>query len=116
MSMKVRGEPPLDKLLSLSDCRALWLRDPVWLAMGNKLCAGCIWACILLPLRQTMHLDAADGEVNTNQADVDGILQRLVGRVKLLVDAAPPNTLLLMTTCQGNTAECRWLQVGLTNS
>ncbi|KAK9835492.1 hypothetical protein WJX74_001422 [Apatococcus lobatus] len=46
----------------------------------------------------------------TEEAHVDCILQRLVGRVKLLVDAAPPNTLLLMTTCQGNTAKCRWLQ------
>lgn len=63
-----------------------------------------------------MYLDAAGKQVHTEEADVDGILQRLVGRVRLLVDAAPPNTLLLMTTCQGNTAECRWLQVGLISS
>ncbi len=50
-------------------------------------------------------------EVVTQEADVDRILQGLAAQVQQLVDAAPPNTLLLMTTCQGNTAECRWLQV-----
>ncbi len=52
-----------------------------------------------------------DKDVWTEEADVDCILQRLVGRIKRLVNAAPPKTLLLLTTCQGNTAECRWVQV-----
>ena len=44
-----------------------------------------------------------DEVVTQAEADVDRILQGLAAQVQQLVDAAPPNTLLLMTTCQGNT-------------